>query len=107
MSKKQKMTGAKALALMAAAISGVMPATATQATPTNQGRSVSQAQSKQDRAALPAQTQARAAYGISMMGGGYDPGMFRVSSGGPEFAPRYNQRKARRDARRVNRRVAR
>lgn len=93
MSKKQKMTGSKAFALMAAAIGGVMPATATQA--------------KQDRAALPIQTQARATYGISMMGGGYDPGMLRVSSGGPEFAPRYNQRKARRNARRVNRRVSR
>ena len=107
MSKKQKMTGSKAFALMAAAICGVMPAPATQATPTNQGRSVSQTQAKQDRVALPIQTQARAAYGISMMGGGYDPGMFRVSSGGPEFAPRYNQRKARRNARRVNRRVSR
>lgn len=36
---------------------------------------------------------------------GWHPGLAR--SEGPQFAPRYNQRKARRDARRVNRAVKR
>ena len=104
--RKPKITGMGALSLMAAAIGGVMPATATQATPTEQTRAVSQTKQKSERAALPVQTQARAAYGIQMLGG-WDPGVFRNYAGGPQFAPRYNQRKARRDARRVNRAVKR
>lgn len=105
MSKKPRITGMGALSLMAAAIGGVMPATATQATPTEQTtRTVSQTQQKTERAALPVQQSARAAYGIQMLGG-RNPGLFRNYAGGPQFAPRYNQRKARRDARRVNRAV--
>ena len=102
--KKPRITGMGALSLMAAAIGGVMPATATVATPTEQTRSVSQTQQKSERAALPVQMQARAAYGMAMLGG-WNPHQF--TSGGPQFAPRYNQRKARRDARRVNRAVKR
>lgn len=102
--RKPRMTGMGALSLAAAAIGGVMPATATQASPTEQTRAVSQTQQKSERAALPVQTQARAAYGMAMLGG-WNPRQF--ASGGPQFAPRYNQRKARRDARRVNRAVKR
>lgn len=106
MSKKPKITGMGALSLMAAALGGVTPATATQATPTEQTtRTVSQTQQKTERAALPVQQSARAAYGIQMLGG-WNPGLFSTS-GGPSFAPLYNQRKARRDARRVNRAVKR
>ena len=104
--RKPKITGMGALSLMAATIGGVMPATATQTTPTEQTRSVSQTQQKSERAALPVQQSARAAYGISMLGG-FNPFAGFGSSGGPQFAPRYNQRKARRDARRVNRAVKR
>lgn len=102
--KRPRITGMGALSLMAAAIGGVMPATATQATPTEQVRSVSQTQQKSERAALPVQTQARAAYGMAMLGG---RGGMPVYGGfsAPWLAPRYNQRKARRDARRVNRAV--
>lgn len=105
MNKKPKITGRSALSLMAAAIGGIMPATATQATPVDQTRAVSQTQQKAERAALPVQQSARAAYGIQMLGG-WNPRLL-MASGGPQFAPRYNQRKARRDARRVNRAVKR
>ena len=105
MNKKPKITGMGALSLLASAIGGVMPATATQAQPTEQTRTVQQSQQRSERAALPVQQSARAAYGIQMLGG-WDPGLF-ASSSGPQFAPRYNQRKARRDACRVNRAVRR
>jgi allophanate hydrolase subunit 1 len=78
-----------ALSLLAAGISGV-----------------SQTQQKSERAALPVQTQARAAFGISMLGGMGGMPVYGGASA-PWFAPRYNQRKARRDARRVNRAVKR
>ena len=104
--KKPRITGMGALSLMAAAIGGAMPATATQATPTEPTRSVSQTQQKSERAALPVQTQARAAAGMAIMYGG-DPSRYWLRGANPWDAPRYNQRKARRDARRVNRAVER
>ena len=107
MSKKNR-TALGGIALLAAGIAGVMPGTAGQATPTAAGaQQAQQTTSRSERAALPVAQSARAAFGISMMGGGYDPGMFRVAASGPWMAPRYNQRKARRDARRANRGVRR
>ena len=104
--QKTKMTGMKGISLLAAAIGGVMPATATQATPTSPDRAVSQSQQRTERAAIPMQQSTRAAFGISMMSG---MGGMSVYGGfsAPWLAPRYNQRKARRDARRVNRAVKR
>lgn len=104
---KKSMTPRSALALLAAGIAGVMPGTAGQASPAASGsQQARQATPRSEKAALPVQQSARAAYGIQMLGG-WDPGIFRNYAGGPWNAPRYNQRKARRDARRVNRKVVR
>lgn len=105
--KKTRITMSKATAILAAGVAGVLPATSTTALPGVQGATVRTASAKQDRAALPVQTQARAQYGIRMMGGGFDPQLFANAYSAPWLAPRYNQRKARRNARRVNKAVQR
>ena len=107
MNKKTKITPAKVAAILAAGVAGALPATATTALPGAQGSTVRTAPAKQDRSALPVQTQARAQYGIRMLGGGFDPRLFANAYSAPWMAPRYNQRKARRNARRVNKAVQR
>lgn len=107
MSKKSTNLTRGGLALLAAGIAGVMPATVGQATPTEQGAAQArQSTAKSERAALPGAQSARAAVGQQAMSGGYDPRLW-MRPGAPWEAPRYNQRKARRDARRVNRKVVR
>lgn len=105
MMSKPNLTPKKLLAVAAAAVSGFAPA--EMLVPAAGNPAVRTAPAKQDRAALPVQQSARAAYGIRMVGGGFDPRLFANAYSAPWLAPRYNQRKARRDARRVNRKVAR
>ena len=105
--KKTKITMSKVAAMLAAGVAGVLPATATTALPNAHGATVRTAPAKENRAALPVQTQVRAQYGIQMLGGGFDPRMFTGAYSAPWLAPRYNQRKARRNARRVNKAVQR
>ena len=88
-------TGRKAAAALGASLamaSGAMPAA-----PIAQGpNTVKQSQARTERTALPAQSQARAAYGIQMLGGGSDgAGFYGGFARNPWDAPRYNQRKAR------------
>ena len=105
--KKTRITMPKVAAMLAAGVAGAIPATATTALPGAQGATVRTAPAKENRAALPVQTQAPAQYGIRMLGGGFDPRLFANAYSAPWMAPRYNQRKARRNARRVNKAVQR
>lgn len=101
--KTRKINPASILAIGAAALSGFAPGTAPvadQSAPT-----VRTSQPRSERAAQPVQTQARAAFGISMLGRGGHYSYGHATS--PWDAPIYNQRKARRDARRTNRKVTR
>ena len=104
---KTKITMSKVAGILAAAAASAIPVTAFTALPNAQGSQVRTAPAKENRAALPVQTQARAQYGIQMLGGGFDPRMFTNAYSAPWLAPRYNQRKARRNARRVNKAVQR
>ena len=101
MKNDQKLSSKKLLAIAAASIAGFAPA--QMSTPSAVNTEVRASSAKQDRAATPVQQSARASYGIQMLGGGYDPGIFANAYSAPWLAPRYNQRKARRNARRVNR----
>ena len=102
---KSNLTPKKLLAVAAAAVAGFAPT--EMSVPAAGNQAVRTAPAKQDRAALPVQQSARAAYGIQMLGGGWDPGIFTNWHSAPWLAPRYNQRKARRNARRNARRVNR
>ena len=102
---KPNLTPKKLLAVASAAVAGFAPA--EMLVPAAGNPAVRTAPAKQDRAALPVQQSARAAYGIRMVGGGFDPRLFANAYSAPWLAPRYNRRKARRNARRVNRKVAR
>ena len=105
--KKTNITMSKVAGILAAAAASAIPVTASTALPNAQGATVRTAPANENRAALPVQTQARAQYGIQMLGGGFDPRMFTSAYSAPWLAPRYNQRKARRNARRVNKAVSR
>lgn len=102
--QKKKISFAKTAALVAAGISGVV---APMAAPIDAGApTVRQSAPRTERTATTQQNSARAAFGISMMGGDAFGPVYGTHSA-PWLAPRFNQRKARRDARRVNRGVRR
>lgn len=99
----KKISFAKTAALVAAGISGVVT---PMAAPVDAGAPTVRQSARTERAATTQQNSARAAFGISMMGGNAFGPVYGAHSA-PWLAPRYNQRKSRRDARRVNRKVSR
>jgi len=107
MSTKKPSTGRKLVAALGTALT-LTGGPALPTAPVVQGpNTVKQSQARSERTALPAQSQARAAYGIAMLGGGSSPSFYGGFARHPWDAPRYNQRKARKLARRMGRKVIR
>lgn len=109
MSKKQSTT-TKAIAALGMAMT-LGSGTTTAAPVVAQGpNTVQQSSARSERTALPAQSQARAAYGVQMLDPTGGAGFYGGISRNPWDAPRYNQRKGRKAIRQAgsrSRQVAR